>query len=163
MYYSTHRPWWGPTFPLSKLELAVMSASGIALDSIPKGAMHCAEKEKKNGIFGYARFLDTPPLINMIYWKTFITRDTYDRSHSKNSYYSCRRYRPPSTIREVWFVNGTFKSAAYPGPEFSLDQRDVDCSSLRRDYRARERKFSGKTDNIGGVGSIRSRKLDKFK
>ncbi|EZA53512.1 hypothetical protein X777_07022, partial [Ooceraea biroi] len=32
----------GPTFPLSKLELAVMSVSGIAPDSIPRGAMHCA-------------------------------------------------------------------------------------------------------------------------
>lgn len=38
----THLAWCGPTFPLSKLELAVISASGIAPDSIPKGAMHCA-------------------------------------------------------------------------------------------------------------------------
>lgn len=119
MYYSTHRPWWGPTFPLSKLELAVMSASGIALDSIPKGAMHCAEKEKKkNGIFGYARFLDTPPLINMIYWKTFITRDTYDRSRSKNSYYSYRRYRPKLGSEKFDSLTVLLNRPLIQGPNF---------------------------------------------
>ena len=43
----TYRPKWGPTFPLSKLELAVMSTSGITPASIPIGALHCAAKRKQ--------------------------------------------------------------------------------------------------------------------
>lgn len=33
--------------PLSKLELAVMSLSCMAPDSMPSGAMHCAETEEE--------------------------------------------------------------------------------------------------------------------
>lgn len=43
----TYRPNWGPTLPLSKEELAVMSSSRIAPDSIPSGAMHWAETEER--------------------------------------------------------------------------------------------------------------------
>lgn len=38
-------PWCGPTLPLSKDELAVISSSFIEPFSIPSGAMHCAEKD----------------------------------------------------------------------------------------------------------------------
>lgn len=45
-----YRARWGPTFPVSNVELAVISASGIAPDSMPSGAMHWAEtNEKKSG------------------------------------------------------------------------------------------------------------------
>lgn len=42
---STHRPNCGPTLPLSKEELAVISSSRITPDSIPRGAMHWAETQ----------------------------------------------------------------------------------------------------------------------
>lgn len=41
-------PCWGPTFPLSKDELAVMSSSLIAPFSIPSGAIHCAADKNKH-------------------------------------------------------------------------------------------------------------------
>jgi len=43
---STYLPCCGPTLLLSNEELAVMSSSFIAPDSIPNGAIHCAETEK---------------------------------------------------------------------------------------------------------------------
>ncbi|EGI66566.1 hypothetical protein G5I_04898 [Acromyrmex echinatior] len=38
---------WGPTFPVSKLELALISVSGIVPDSMPSGAMHWAATNER--------------------------------------------------------------------------------------------------------------------
>ncbi|TGZ50942.1 Uncharacterized protein DBV15_11030 [Temnothorax longispinosus] len=39
---------WGPTFPVSKLELALISVSRIAPDSMPSGAMHWAATNERD-------------------------------------------------------------------------------------------------------------------
>ncbi|KYN42507.1 hypothetical protein ALC56_03053, partial [Trachymyrmex septentrionalis] len=44
---------WGPTFPVSKLELALISVSGIVPDSMPSGAMHWAATNER-GVLSYS-------------------------------------------------------------------------------------------------------------